>query len=186
MNLVNLYEFDNSIFDTFVVPEEIDRDSVICEIMLMSGLCTPIYLEPRLFKQMVGHWCKTRMNIFAKLYSTTRLEYNPIENYDRSEDSTRNVESTENGDTIINSNSERKVSAYNTEDYVNDAKTGENSSTATTDNRNTGENYTSRVHGNIGVTTTQQMIQSERDVVKFNIYEYIAKEFDKSFMIGVY
>lgn len=194
LNLINLYQFDNTVFDTFLVPDGIDRDRAISEIMIMSGLCTPIYLEPDLFKQMVGHWCKTRMNIFTKLYSTTQLEYNPIENYDRSEETTRNLETEENstvtGGTTINSNSERKVSAYNTEEYVNDSKTDENSITNNTDNRNTtgntGEKYNSRVHGNIGVTTTQQMIQSEREIVKFNIYEYIAKEFDKTFMIGVY
>ena len=40
--------------------------------------------------------------------------------------------------------------------------------------------------GNIGVTTTQQMIQQERDIVQFNIYDYITESFKNRFCISVY
>lgn len=41
-------------------------------------------------------------------------------------------------------------------------------------------------YGNIGVTTTQQMIEAQREVVKFDIYEYIAVEFKREFCLLVY
>lgn len=46
------------------------------------------------------------------------------------------------------------------------------------------ENF--RAYGNIGVTTTQQMIEAQREVVKFNMYDYIARAFVEYFCIMVY
>lgn len=43
-----------------------------------------------------------------------------------------------------------------------------------------------RTFGNIGVTTTQQMLQSERDIVQFNIYDFIADSFKNEFCLLIY
>ena len=48
------------------------------------------------------------------------------------------------------------------------------------------EQYTSHVHGNIGVTTSQQMIQSEIELRQFDIYTDIARRFEYEFMVQVY
>lgn len=52
-------------------------------------------------------------------------------------------------------------------------------------NKNTRE-YTERRSGNIGVTTTQKMIQEERDIAQFSIINYIALSFKERFCILVY
>lgn len=43
-----------------------------------------------------------------------------------------------------------------------------------------------RAWGNIGVTTTQQMIEAQREVVKFNVMDYIIDDFKGRFCILVY
>ena len=43
-----------------------------------------------------------------------------------------------------------------------------------------------RVHGNIGVMSTQQMVQQTLDLYKFNIYEYIAAQFAIKFLMEVW
>lgn len=43
-----------------------------------------------------------------------------------------------------------------------------------------------RMHGNIGVTTNQQMINEELDLRKFNIYNYIVDRFSERFIVEVY
>lgn len=53
--------------------------------------------------------------------------------------------------------------------------------TGTVDNVRTG-----RAYGNIGVTTTQQMIEAEREVVKFNVTDYIIESFKNRFCILIY
>lgn len=56
---------------------------------------------------------------------------------------------------------------------VNDGRTGTHTRTG-------------REHGNVGVTTSQQMIQSERDLVVFNMYDVIAESFIENFCLMVY
>ena len=45
---------------------------------------------------------------------------------------------------------------------------------------------TGRAHGNIGVTTSQQMLQSEIDISRFNLYDEIASLFLSEFCIYTY
>ena len=53
-----------------------------------------------------------------------------------------------------------------------------NDVTETVDNDGT-EHEEIRRSGNIGVTTTQQMIQSERELRKWNFFENVFKDLDK-------
>lgn len=53
-----------------------------------------------------------------------------------------------------------------------------------TDNLKT--EHTAHLYGNIGVTTSQQMLQQELDVRKFNIYDKIADMFMTEFCILIY
>lgn len=78
----------------------------------------------------------------------------------------------------------------------------ENRSTSTTNSLSTSDNenrtdqaadthtgtiqHTSRIHGNIGVTTAQQMITAELELRKLDVYNIIIKEFIKMFCLGVY
>lgn len=48
------------------------------------------------------------------------------------------------------------------------------------------EEYTRTEQGNIGVTSTQQLIREEREVVQFEIDDYIINDFKKQFCILVY
>ena len=48
------------------------------------------------------------------------------------------------------------------------------------------EDYTRIEQGNIGVTSTQQLIREEREVVQFEIDDYIINDFKKQFCILVY
>ena len=63
--------------------------------------------------------------------------------------------------------------------------------TGTVKDETTGTVIDSRVvstnnKGNIGVTTSQQMIQQERDVVQFSIYKYITDSFKTRFCVMVW
>ena len=64
----------------------------------------------------------------------------------------------------------------------------ESNSNTRTDNlsEKTNSNRIGRAHGNIGVTTSQQMLQSELDIAKWNIYEQITDLFLSEFCIMVY
>lgn len=67
-----------------------------------------------------------------------------------------------------------------------------NSSDKTTHGGDISENGTDdtwhdgHLFGNIGVTTTQQMIKEQREIVEFNIIEYIVQDFIKEFCVMLY
>ena len=46
--------------------------------------------------------------------------------------------------------------------------------------------HKARLYGNIGVTTSQQMLQSELEIARWNMYEHIADLFAQEFCIMVY
>ena len=51
---------------------------------------------------------------------------------------------------------------------------------------NTTNKHGGRVHGNIGVTTSQQMLEQELNIAKWNLYEHITDVFLEEFIIPIY
>lgn len=119
-----------------------------------------------------------------------------------------------NGNTILsrsgtdNNNIENKTSAFNTSDYqpeektitqvnygssdkndvnLNQTRTPNITETRTPDIKRTRTpNLENHIHGNIGVTTSQQMLESELKLQYWNLYNKISNLFMKEFCIMVY
>ena len=64
--------------------------------------------------------------------------------------------------------------------------TGATTTTGESENKSENETIEHTEQGNIGVTTTQQMIKEQREIVEFNIYKYIIDAFKKQFMICIW
>lgn len=194
VNLLDLLTADPEMLNDIVLPEEINRETLINQILFEGCTLYPIYQDPILFKRMVEHYFIMRLQIHEELAKTLEYSYNPLENYDRIEDRERTGDGTEayerKRNLTGNATTEEQVSAYNESSYQPQAKT----TTISGDNegeklsRKTGEKGVehSRIHGNVGVTTSQQMLEEQRRVVKFSLYEFIAAHFLKTFMIGLY
>lgn len=74
-----------------------------------------------------------------------------------------------------------------TDSEVNESRTNDITETATySGNGSTGRNLKHLEKGNIGVTTTQQMIKEQREIVLFDIYQVITDEFKKQFCLMIY
>ena len=54
------------------------------------------------------------------------------------------------------------------------------------DLNNTDSTHKGRTHGNIGVTTAQQMLEAELKIARFNLVKQISDVFIKEFCIMVY
>lgn len=124
------------------------------------------------------------------LFDSLNFEYNPIENYSMEEiGNFGNQKTTFNGgnrrDTYANTN---KVSPFDTENFVNnDNSDGTNTSDAYTDvsSSDSYENKLTR-KGNIGTTTTQEMIVSQRKVVNFQFFKEVQKILENEILLGVW
>lgn len=144
------------------------------------------------------------------LYKTLSLEYNPIENYSMTE--TENVQDTHKGTlesngnntntyietTIVDDTSNNQLWGFNSTDSVNsDKQTGDTTrdveSTMDSTHKNTDRetkditsDRTLKRSGNIGVTTSQQMIESERQLWLWNFFESVFSDIDKILVLKIY
>lgn len=117
---------------------------------------------------------------YNKIYETTQYEYNPIENYDMVEDGTEHVDSESKSHTSSDTRSNEFPMNSATERPVGHG-TGEGDGSAS---GNSDKTHTLRRHGNIGVTTAQQMIQSERELI-IDLLRLYCDEFSDYFMITI-
>ena len=233
--------------------------------------------NPSILQNIIVNWYNTHKYQYETLYNTTLLKYEPLQNYDRTEEitdtterngtdntnfgsrtdtsivnNTTNIGAQDNTNTddettkigVINTetnsstskkgseSNEKEVAPYDAETYYNQEKdtlsftnrSDTNNSTTTTNartdtrtntntekvgarkdttesstsntfgehtdatNRNENETYThsSHIYGNIGVTTSQQMLQSEREVAYFNFVSIVAHDIIKLIAICIY
>ena len=191
MTLYGMYQYDPTLFDGVILPEGMDKTLMINQIIRQSGDLFPYYQVPPQVKSAITEWFTRRKDNFAKLWQGFTAEYNPIENYDRQEDSTEtpNITHTLSNSGQDASTNEADVQGYNGTDYVPNSRTKSSgtSSTNGTDTESGTRTYTSRLHGNIGVTTSAQMLQGELALRKsMDIYAIIAAEFETDNLIQVY
>ena len=208
--IISLMQWDNTLFDGMVLPDGVDKDLVIDTIMQKYGDSPLDHEDPAYIKYYIPVWSKRNLDSWTKLFATLSFVYNPLENvllYETTEE-TRNIDrkqdrtgtaSTENsGTTGVNKTAEHLVSAENASDYQPDNRdtgteqTTINQATGTDSTENTAEQTAETVkstynrHGSIGVVTPQNMIQQEREVDKFVIYDYIADSFRDAFCLLLY
>ena len=83
---LGLYNWDNTIFDLMQIPEELDRDVLVKNILAQTAELEVLYPNPVVFKNLVAVWSQKNLDVWNRLYATTQYEYNPIENYNRYEE----------------------------------------------------------------------------------------------------
>ena len=178
LSIRGLYEADSSIFNALSLPANVDRSTVIGGILMECSELEVWLPDPDSFKEALSYWSRSRLSIWNKLYATTVLDYNPIWNKDGV------IQETEERDLASTAESEitGQVSAYNSSAFQNAEKNISDAS-----GTDTGTITRTRTEqGNIGITTTQQMIKEERDVSTFDIYGYIVRDFKERFCVLVY
>lgn len=138
---------------------------------------------------------------WKKIYDALLTEYNPLENYSMEETRTLNLtdSDTENVGTSISSNrttnANSKYKGFNADEPVTITQTdgGENSSTTGTKLANetsrtsthTGTEKLQRA-GNIGVTLSQQMLESEFKVRQYDFYKELYNDIDSVMCLMIY
>lgn len=226
VSLLGLKRLNDGILGELVVPDGVDVELVKDNLLAETAELEVIYPDAIFMQAMIGRWSAKELPIWERLYKTTLLEYNPIENYDRmeewteAEDTKKNTEADATGtsktdtdgtstresntDGVIND--QKYVSAYNEVEFTpterdnntqNEKNNSEQKDVGTVSVKTSAENTTDetgnrnllrkgRAHGNIGVTTSQQMIEAERDVSLYNIIDVIINSFKNRFCLQVY
>lgn len=238
MSILGLWQWDNSIFDLMQYPSFQDGETVYQftaeeKEMLNNNLMAEcaeleiLYPNPVVMKNMIGLWSMKELPTWIRVYKAALAEYNPIENYHRTENSTETLNNYEQhtgtdsnqasgsdtmngGATDTNSGTDTttgKVTGYDSIQLVDHDQTDMIHGHVVTNIHNDGTTYgrkdtfthgekidhggtikhDTEAFGNIGVTTSQQMLESELELApKLNVFNYIIESFKNRFCILVY
>ena len=193
--LATMYNFDPTIFAGVEFPSNISVQDFIDSLLMQCGEMPVLYSSPPLLKSLIHVWSNVSQYSWNHLAATLTAEYNPIENYDRMEEwqenSINNSRYTNSTNNTSNGSTKEQVYGYNNLNTPadNSASTSASTSADTSDsagNTTITGSRKGRAHGNIGVTTTQEMLESERRVAMFNFYDAVIRDFQKRFLIWVY
>ena len=199
MNLIDLLDVYSAVHNSddmflllsnYPLDERINRDTMNTVIIKELGATRPITTDPDLFKILLDTFFKKyNMNI-KRLLDTMYLEYNPLHNKDLTEGEHRHsigdIDNTDKYDT--GSDREGKVSAedvstYQPKDYEsgNTHHEGETTSDieSTVDTDKT-------IVGKDGPESYQSLIEQERRLAEFNIFNWIIKQMRKELFLLVY
>lgn len=127
---------------------------------------------------------------YKKLYDTLSLEYNPIENYSMTESGkdvrTPQLQSDTTliyGEESTNETTRDNVVPYDSSDYANRAETSvdfskqeKTDTNVTVSSGNETTTHEFKRSGNIGVTTSQMMVESERRVAYFSFFKVLIRD----------
>ena len=203
MSILALYNWDNTIFDNLTIPEGISPADLEMSLLMECAELELLYPDFEVMKNFIGIWSRKELPVWERVYRASQLEYNPIDNYNRSElwtDSVnggRTVNNSQVANNSMNSTGNRlgKVAGYNSDSLVpregsDDSQNTSGSGTVTDSGSETRNETTTRsgnVHGNIGVTSSQQMLEQELEIApKLNTIDYIIASFKRRFCLLVY
>lgn len=195
ITLLGLNDYDSdTLWKNLTIPEGIDKDVLINTILDREGEFPLLHPDLNYMSWAIGVWSKRWQRTMEKWLEVMQLDYNPIENYDRIENWTDTGNGSSNSKRTSNSSNSSTtihgVSAYNENEFQNDSNDSLTESISANEGINSDQSqkniHDGRVHGNIGVTTSQQMARDQLDLVGFNLYENISLLFRREFCIGVY
>lgn len=179
LSVIGLYNWDDTIFDNMQLPVGLDHDLTVKNIMMELAELQVIYPRPEFMKQAIELWSQTKIQQWQKIYNAMATSYNPLWNKDAHYLETETRDLTAEGE----SENINRVSAFNSEDFENAAKantTGKSTDTGTVTRER-------QEYGNIGVTTSQQMLREEVDLWNdLNMVNIIVNDFKNRFCIMVY
>lgn len=214
ITLFGLYKYMEDIheplFSLMTIPAELDKNVLIKNILLRGGEFEVLYPDPYFMEQMVEMWSKKWQRTMERWVKALSIDYEPLENYDRKEDWTdsnnrsntternENAIASDHSDSSGSGSTTNTVSAYDTATYSahdkddsssngsNDSNSATSAYGVTKDDSSELNRRIGRAHGNIGVTTSQQMLEAELDISRWNIYEEITDLFLNEFCIYIY
>lgn len=185
---------DDDLFSALTVPTGINKQTLINTILTNGGEFETLYADATFMKDMIGLWSDKWQRTMDKWEKALAIDYNPLENYDRMEEWADNKlehavasdASNQSGSgNVTNQKSAYDGTGYQNHDKADSTSSGTNNATTNTVAQGS-STHGGRTHGNIGVTTSQQMLQAELDVARFNLYNEIADVFLMELCIYTY
>ena len=135
MSIRGLYDWDDTIFESMQVPEGFttdDKDNLVDNIITECAELEFLYPSPEFAAWAIDRWSRIELPTWQRIYNVAMMEYNPLQNYDRTEMTT---ETGENSETHSGSDSQAHTGTDTETHSGSDTET--NSGTDTVSNSST-------------------------------------------------
>ena len=194
LTLIGMYNYDSSLFDNVILPGGYDKQTFIDSLLLEHGEKCVLYSDLDFMKYSLGAISRKWANELERIYQAMSAEYNPIWNYDRTEEykdvTERKLGGTATTSQPVSGTDESRVSAFNSSTYEPDRQTISNAGTVRSES-DTDESGTvthdAHLYGNIGVTTSATMVKEETQMrAERNMYDLAARIFANELLIQIY
>ena len=216
MNLIDMLDMyailNNKSEDLFLMladytlDSRIERDAMNKAIVTRLGACRPLTTNTTVFKVMLDEFFNRYNYNIGKLLDTMYYEYDPLENKDwtRTEhresigdiDNTDTYTTNTNGTDNLSRTDETQVSAYDSTSYQpkekvvvgsNDTTTGSTThSGATTSDITSDVDTEENFKGKDSDESYQSLIEQERELAQFNIYDWIIQQMRRELFLLIY
>lgn len=176
LSIMGLYLYDNTVFDELELPAGVDRQRVIDTIITDLAELSLVYADGDTMRKLIGIWSSAHVANWARIYRALSEDYNPLHNYDRHEEWEDNATASAQG------SDKKSVAGFNQAAGLVDTEQSEQDTSSEAQTLRNGHLY-----GNIGVTTSAQMLEGEINVrERFNIYDLISQSFKQKFCVMIY
>lgn len=196
LSVLGLYQYDNTIFDEFVFPSELTKETLINNILIDCAELEVLYSNPNVLKSAIGFWSQSRIKSWNDMKNVLIVEdYRPFINLERKESGydleTRDLNSSSSANENASGNVLNKISAFNSSNLENKDSSDTSSNSSTTSNiDDTGtirKDYEHTFEGDSAMFTKQNIIEQEMEMrLKYDLYKIIIDEFKKKFCLLIY
>lgn len=218
LSLMGMYSWDDTLFDDMSFPESFTQEAkevFVNNLLMECAELEVLYTDWNFLKFAIDNWSAKEVISWNRYYAAMAAQYNPIQNYDRTEltTDTHSGSVTHSGtDSVTGSGNDSDVATgtdtdttsrtgYDSNTYQAAEKLEMGKNTTITHNKNstdttryghiitdtTGITRSSHISGNIGVTTSQQMLESELELIpKLNVINTMIESFKNRFCLIVY
>lgn len=171
LSLLGLYNWDNTIFDSMKLPEALDKDELVNNLLMELAELTVLYPDSDFMKRAITSWSAIRLHSWNRIAEVLYEDYEPFINIKR--DEVRTI--IQEGEGSANT----KVNAWETDTPQEQNSTDTNSKTKTTE--------TFHVEGDSAITDAQDVLQKEIEArLKYDMYRIIIDEFRQRFCLLIY
>lgn len=183
ISILGLYQYDPTLFDNMALPKEVDRQTLVNNIVAELAEIEVIYPAPAFMKSAITFWSQARLNTWQRYATVLTEDYDPFINIKRDETRTivqeRDLTGTQTGTNTVKTNAFNSGTGTERDTSEADGTTTDSGTITTTEHFH--------VEGDSAITDAQDVLKKEVEVRQlYDLYRLIINDFKKRFCILVY
>lgn len=194
ITITSLLIANRDLFKDMKLPPEIDKETVVDNIVLECGELEILFADPDFMQTAIASWSKSMVDVWTALYNTYELDTqvpwdSNIEVYSNHSEGAKSDTRNSTSRTSGSDKTAHTVAGFNSEVLVDrDANTITYGASVTGNEENTANN-SNDFNSTRDLTVkknTAEVIKKTRENRRFNLYDVIVTDFKERFCLLVY